>query len=69
MLITTKLVGYQSPEMVRSWENLKQYVEQAYAEFIMGIRPIDDFDKFVQEWKDMGGAIVETEVNEWYQSR
>lgn len=66
MLITTKLVGYQSPEMVRSWENLKQYVEQSYAEFIMGIRPIDDFDKFVQEWKDMGGAIIEIEVNEWY---
>ena len=68
-LITTRLVGYQSPEMVRSWENLKKYVEQAYTEFIMGTRPIDQFDQFVEEWKNMGGAIVEIEVNEWYQSR
>jgi putative aldouronate transport system substrate-binding protein len=69
MLMTTKLVGYQSPEMVRSWENLKQYVQQAYTEFIMGTRPIDQFDAFVEEWKNMGGAIVEIEVNEWYTSK
>ncbi len=69
MLMTTKLVGYQSPEMVRSWENLKQYVQQAYTEFIMGTRPIDQFDKFADEWKNMGGAIVEIEVNDWYKSK
>jgi putative aldouronate transport system substrate-binding protein len=69
MLMTTKLVGYQSPEMVRSWENLVQYVQQAYTEFIMGTRPIDQFDAFVEEWRNMGGAVVEIEVNEWYSSR
>ena len=67
--ITTKLVGYQSDEMIRSWANLKQYVEQAYAEFIMGTRPIDQFDTFVEEWRNMGGALVELEVNEWYKSK
>lgn len=69
MIMVTKLVGYQSDEMIRSWTNLQQYVEQAYAEFIMGTRPIDQFDAFVVEWKDMGGAIVEIEVNEWYVSK
>ncbi|NSW91028.1 MAG: extracellular solute-binding protein [Firmicutes bacterium] len=69
MLMVTKLVGYQTDEMVRSWENLKQYVQQAYTEFIMGIRPLDEFDAFVEEWRNMGGAIVEIEVNEWYKSR
>lgn len=69
MTITTKVVGFQSDEMVRSWANLKQYVEQAYAEFIMGIRSIDQFDTFVEEWRNMGGALVEFEVNEWYKSK
>ena len=36
---------------------------------IMGETPIDDFDKFVEEWNNLGGADIGKEVNEWYQSK
>ena len=33
---------------------------------IMGENPIDSFDTMYDAWKDIGGADVEREINEWY---
>ncbi|NLG25743.1 MAG: extracellular solute-binding protein [Clostridiales bacterium] len=67
-LLTSKLTGIETPEMSRSKANLDMFVKQALAEFITGVRPIDQFDAFVDEWRAMGGSIIEDELNEWYQS-
>lgn len=36
---------------------------------ILGERPVDDYDKVIQEWKDRGGEQVVKEFNEAYQKR
>ncbi|MFC5649686.1 extracellular solute-binding protein [Paenibacillus solisilvae] len=30
--------------------------------------PIDDFDKFVTDWNNLGGDLITKEVNDWYSS-
>ncbi|MBB6670199.1 extracellular solute-binding protein [Cohnella nanjingensis] len=35
---------------------------------IMGASSLDDFDKFVSEWKKLGGDQITKEVNEWAQA-
>lgn len=68
MLFVSKLVGIETQEMSRSKANLDMFVKQALVEFITGQRSIDDFDAFVDEWRSMGGSVIEEELNEWYQS-
>ncbi|WP_127583260.1 extracellular solute-binding protein [Paenibacillus koleovorans] len=31
--------------------------------------PIEEFDKFVEEWKTLGGSQITKEVNEWYAAK
>ncbi len=35
---------------------------------IIGENPIDTFDTMEEAWRDIGGADVEREINEWYRS-
>lgn len=66
--LVSKLVGAETNEMVRQWANLKKLEEQYITEIISGVRPVGDFDKFIEEWRNLGGETVEYEVNDWYQS-
>ncbi len=36
----------------------------AFADFVSGARPIEEWDAFVQEWKDMGGEQLTAAANE-----
>lgn len=38
----------------------------AYTDFINGNRSLDEFDDFVQEWLDNGGAELVEQAQEWY---
>ncbi|MGG6311472.1 hypothetical protein [Paenibacillus macerans] len=40
---------------------------ETFIGIIYGKKPIDDFDKFVKEWYEIGGEQVTKEANEWYQ--
>lgn len=42
--------------------------EEAYVSIIIGDKPIDYFDTFVEQWNKSGGKQLETEANEWYKS-
>ncbi|MGN7456897.1 hypothetical protein ACTHPH_18980 [Paenibacillus pasadenensis] len=37
---------------------------ETYANIILG-RPIEEFDRFVQDWNSLGGERMTREVNEW----
>ena len=41
--------------------------ERAFIKIILG-EPIDAFDKFVEDWKKLGGDQMTQEVNDWYAS-
>jgi len=42
--------------------------DQSFTKIIMGA-PLADFDKFVADWKKLGGDQVTTEVNAWYKAK
>jgi hypothetical protein len=45
---------------------LNQLVLTDFTKIIMGESPVDDFDKFVQDYNSLGGSQIEQEVNDWY---
>jgi len=58
--------GVPTPTMTEKWKLLCDKQAQAYQSIIAG-GSLDDFDKFVNEWKSLGGDQIVKEVNVWYQ--
>ncbi len=56
------------PDVVESapryLQDLMKFQTTAYLEIIMGDKPLDYFDEFVEEWKGRGGDILNKEANE-----
>ncbi len=52
-----------TPSLVRSSAELIRLRNQAYVSFITGERPLEEFDEFVQEFLEAGGAEVLAEAN------
>lgn len=40
--------------------------DEVYFKIMMNQVSVDEFDKFVEEWKKLGGDEMTKEVNEWY---
>lgn len=57
-----------TPTMVEKQAYLDKLELEYFTGIIMGTRPIEDFDKYVEEWKANGGDQITAEVNEWYAS-
>ncbi|MEF3305239.1 ABC transporter substrate-binding protein [Paenibacillus sp. GYB003] len=57
------------PSESKYYKNLvEKFQRETYAAIINGDKPLDDFDKFVEQWKKDGGDQLTKEANEWYQS-
>lgn len=68
LFLVSPAAGIQTDEMMRRGPTLDQLEMQYYVEIITGRRPLSDFDQFVEEWRDLGGALIEYEINDWYDS-
>jgi len=60
--------GVNTPTMAERGETLKKMEIETFTKIILG-DPIDTFDKFVEDWKKLGGDQMTQEVNAWYTSR
>ncbi|MEK3724030.1 extracellular solute-binding protein [Paenibacillus sp. FSL H8-0034] len=58
--------GAPTATMVEKDATLQKIQNEMVTKIIMGAAPIGDFDKFVKEWKSLGGDAIEKEVNEYY---
>lgn len=58
--------GAPTPTMVYRNATLQKMEEEVFTKIIMG-QSIDTFDKFVKDWKKLGGNQITREVNEWAQ--
>ncbi len=58
--------GFTTETMVERLATLKSLEKEVFVKLIMGAAPIDDFDKFVSDWKQLGGEQITKELNEWY---
>jgi len=56
------------PSSGKYWGDLTKLKTETYAKIIRGDLPITAFDSFVKQWNDMGGAQLEKEANDLYNS-
>ncbi len=59
MGIITPSISTKSGEMIKLRSN-------TFLSMVMGEIPLDDFDKYVEQWRNLGGNDIEKELNEWY---
>ncbi|RKP55584.1 extracellular solute-binding protein [Cohnella endophytica] len=52
----------QTKTMESRWANLKKLEDETFLKIIMGVAALDDFDKFVADWKKQGGDQITQEV-------
>lgn len=64
-----KEVYITTPSMITKQGEMNKYRDTTFLSMIMGETPISDFDKYVEEWNNLGGIDISKEVNEWYQSK
>ncbi len=58
-----------TPTMITKSGEMEKYRNSTFLSMIMGETPISDFDRYVSEWKKLGGDEIQTEVNEWYKNK
>lgn len=58
-----------TPTMISHWADLKKLEDETYISIITGQKPLEAFDAFVEQWKQMGGDQVTAEVTEWYKNK
>jgi putative aldouronate transport system substrate-binding protein len=63
--ILDKFVGAPTPTMVERESTLEKLQDEVFVKIILG-ESIETFDKFVTDWKKLGGEQITQEVNEWY---
>lgn len=69
-LIKDNLFAYDAnnapagPEQIKYSQNLGAMMQEVFTRIIVGEDSIDAFDKFVQDWKKLGGDAMTIEVNE-----
>lgn len=64
-LLYESFVGAPTDTMINKQAILDELELETYINIILG-RPVDDFDRFVEEWKELGGAQITEEVNRWF---
>lgn len=62
-----KFVAAPTPTMVERKSTLAKLQDETFIKIILG-ESIDNFDKFVEDWKRLGGDQMTQEVNDWYAS-
>ena len=63
-----KFCTSDTPAMVEKNAYLQKLELECFTNIIMGTKPIEAFDQFVEDWMTNGGDLITQEVNEWYAS-
>lgn len=67
-VIANQYYGVPTPAMTKYNKQLDD-LEDVMMRIIMGIEPVEAFDRYVEQWKQQGGTEITKEVNAWYQLR
>lgn len=65
-LQTPLFYGAPTDSITSKQSTLDQMTLETFTKIIMGEAPVSDFDKFVENWRKLGGDAITQEVNEWY---
>ncbi|WP_214627512.1 extracellular solute-binding protein [Paenibacillus agaridevorans] len=64
-LINTEFLGGSTPTMAEKMATLNKMESVMTIKIILGQSGIEEFDKFVKDWNELGGEIMTQEVNDW----
>ncbi|RED37276.1 carbohydrate ABC transporter substrate-binding protein (CUT1 family) [Paenibacillus sp. VMFN-D1] len=67
-LLYESFVGAPTDTMIEKQSILDSLTMDTFTNIILG-HPIDEFDRFVEEWHRLGGDKMTAEVNEWYSNK
>lgn len=67
-IVFPEFYGSPTATMSSKQATLDKLQLETYTKIIMGTLPLDGFDKFVEDWKALGGDQITTEVNDWAKS-
>lgn len=62
-LLLSEYVGTSTPTMVDKKATLDKMEQEVFTKIIMGTSPMDEFDKYVDNWHRLGGSKITEEVN------
>lgn len=65
--VYNEFTGASTPTMQSKYSTLAKQENETFVKIIMGA-PLDEFDKFVDNFKKLGGDDITKEVNEWYKT-
>ena len=65
-VMATEFLGVPGEQMIKYWGDLEKLLSETYLSIMIGNKPVDAFDEFVENWKKSGGEEVTAEVNAWY---
>ncbi len=57
--------GAATPTMVERLAPLRRLQDETFTRIIMGEGPLEEFDRYVEEWRRFGGDRMTEEANEW----
>ncbi|QGQ99584.1 extracellular solute-binding protein [Paenibacillus psychroresistens] len=64
--VTDQFYGAKTDTMVQKQSTLDKLQLESFTKILMGASPVEAFDKFVEDWKKLGGDAITQEVNDWY---
>jgi len=67
-LLYDGFTGAPTPTMIDRDSFLHNLQNEIYTNIILG-NPLEEFDRFVEQWRLLGGDRITEEVNEWYRAQ
>ncbi|WP_409345873.1 extracellular solute-binding protein [Paenibacillus sp. MBLB4367] len=64
--VVNQFYGSATQTMADKGANLDKIRSETFMKIVTGNAPISEFDKFVEDWKKLGGDQITKEVNDWY---
>ena len=68
LFMPNEFYGVPTDSMTSKSATLLDLKNEVFTKIIMG-SPLSDFDKFVEDWKNLGGDQITEEINAWYQAK
>ncbi len=66
LYVSNEFITTPLPSMIEKGAALAKMESEALTKIILGQSSIDEFDKYVEQWKKQGGDEILKDVNEWY---
>lgn len=68
LYVNNSFYGAPTPTMTDKSATLSKLEFETFTKIVMGAAPIEEFDKFVDNWHKLGGEQITKEVNDWSKS-